>query len=516
VLRPTGRTWLASGAVAASDPRLTRRRLLTVGGGALGSLLVPRTAARAEWLAGSDTPSAPGPYRSRPDLKPPPITIATAAQGTAPGYIFLAPFDITASAGNAESTPASESHVGPLVVDSSGEPVWFLPLSKDTAIGARVQVYRGKRSLTWYAGTVLGAYGGSYFIFDDTYHLLQRVEAGNGLHGDLHEFLITPQRTALITIYQEIAADLTSVGGPKDGRLVQGVVQEVDIATGLVVFQWESFDHVGLDESSMTQVTEAGNVDYFHLNSVDIDHDGNLLISSRHTSTIYKVDRKTGAVIWRLGGRKSDWHVEPAAAFSFQHDVRRRPDGAITLFDNGAALPGPNVASRGLRIALHQRTKHVSLVREYNPEIPRAGWAMGNVQQLDDGGVFIGWGTDGSFSEFGPDGRLRFDARFGDGSVTYRAFRLDWEAQPTGTPAIAVASGSGSTMTVYASWNGATDIARWEVHAGSTPASVQPVGANVRTGFETAITVPAARGYVTAAAFDSNGRQLGAAAQVAT
>jgi Arylsulfotransferase (ASST) len=204
-------------------------------------------------------------------------------------------------------------------------------------------------------------------------------------------------------------------------------------------------------------------------------------------------------VIWRLGGKKSDWHVDAGASFAFQHDVRRRPDGAITLFDNGAAVPGPDVASRGLRIALHERTKHVSLVREYNPAIRRAGWAMGNVQQLDDGGVFVGWGTDGSFSEFGPDGQLRFDARFADGSVSYRAYRLD-----------------GTTMTVYASWNGATDIARWEVHAGSTPGSVRPIGANVRTGFETAITVPAAHGYVTAAAFDREGRRLGAAAPVAT
>jgi Arylsulfotransferase (ASST) len=499
--------------VGASDTRLTRRRLLTVGGGALGSLLLPRSAARAASLLGSDAAPAPGPYQSRPDLKPPAITIETPARGTAPGYIFLAPFDIGASTA---STPTSQSHVGPLVVDSSGEPVWFLPRSDDTAMGVRVQVFRGKRVLTWYEGTVLGAYGGDFFIFDDTYHRLARVEAGNGLRGDLHEFLLTPQRTALITIYDQIVTDLTSFGGPKDGKLVQGVVQEVDIATGRVLFEWQSFDHVGLDESFMTQVTSAGNVDYFHLNSIDLDRDGNLLISSRHTSTVYKVDRKSGKVIWRLGGKKSDWSIDPAAAFAFQHDVRRRPDGTITLFDNAAADPGPTVASRGLKIALQGRTKRVSLVREYNPVVPRAGWAMGNVQELDDGGAFIGWGTDGSFSEFGPDGELRFDARFAGGSVTYRAFRLHWEGRPTGAPAMAVAPVDGTTMTVYASWNGATDIARWEVHAGSTPGTVRPMGANVRTGFETAITVPATRGYVTAAAFDARGRRLGAAAPVAT
>jgi hypothetical protein len=250
------------------------------------------------------------------------------------------------------------------------------------------------------------------------------------------------------------------VGGAANGRLVEGIVQEVDVATGRVLFEWRSFDHVGLDESLQTQVTPAGNVDYFHLNSIDIDRDGNLLVSARHTSAVYKVDRRTGAVIWRLGGKKSDWHIDPAATFAFQHDVRRRPDGSITLFDNSAALPGPNVASRGMRIALHGTTKRVSLVEQWSPAVARAGWAMGNVQQLDDGGVFIGWGTDGSFSEFGPDGRLRFDARFGDGSVGYRAYRLDWRARPSGTPTIAVVPGDGGTMTVYASWNGARTTCR--------------------------------------------------------
>jgi len=503
--------------VPASDIRLTRRGLVAVGGVALGSLLAARSPARAAALLGTATPpvSARAPYRSRPDLNPPPITISIPADGTAPGYVFLSPFDITAATGTAQAVPASKSHVGPLIVDSTGEPVWFLPLGKDTAMGLRVQEFNGKRVLTWYEGTVLGAYGGNYVVFDDTYHRLALVEAGGGRHGDLHEFLLTPAHTALITIYQEITADLTSVGGAVNGRLVEGIVQEVDIATGRVLFDWRSFDHVGLDESFQTQVTAAGNVDYFHLNSVDVDRDGNLLVSARHTSAVYKVDRRTGAVIWRLGGKKSDWHIDPAASFAFQHDVRRRPDGSITLFDNNAALPGPAVASRGIRIALHGGTKRVSLVEQWSPTARRAGWAMGNVQQLDDGGVFIGWGTDGSFSEFGPDGKLRFDARFGDGSVGYRAYRLNWQAQPTGTPSIAVVPGDAGTMTVYASWNGATGVARWEVRTGTRPDTLQPVGANSRTGFETAIIVPLAHGYATAVALDAHGRRLGAAAPVA-
>lgn len=493
----------------------TRRRLLAAGGVALGGLLVARRPSLANAALGASPPPLQAvarlPYVSRPDLNPPPITIATPPTGTAPGYIYLCPFDIGSSTSTSESVPASKSRVGPLIVDSSGEPVWYLPLTGDTAMGLHVQEFRRKPALTWYRGTVLGAYGGDYVVFGDTYRELAKVRAGDGLRGDLHEFLLTPERTALISIYSEIVADLRPVGGPRKGRLVEGVVQEVDIATGRVVFQWRSSTHVGIDESYRTMKTPAGNVDYFHLNSIDIDRDGNLLISARHTSTIYKVDRRTGAVIWRLGGKKSDWHVDRAARFSFQHDVRRRPDGTLTLFDNGAADPGPKVWSRGMRIALHRRTRRVSLVRQYRTATPRAGWAMGNVQQLPDGGVFVGWGTDGSFSEFGPDGKLRFDARFGDGSVSYRAYRTTWNAKPTGTPSIAVTPGANSTMTVYASWNGATDVSSWEVRTGTAADGLQRVASGPRSGFETAITVPAVSGYATAVALDAEGRPLGAA-----
>ena len=159
---------------------LTRRGLLTVGGVALGSLLASRSPARAAALLATGSPpvAARSPYRSRPDLNPPSITVSTLAGGAAKGYILLAPFDITAAAGTVQATPASKSHVGPLIVDSTGEPIWFLPLAKDTAMGLRVQEFMGKRVLTWYEGTVLGPYGGNYVVFDDTYHRLALVQAG--------------------------------------------------------------------------------------------------------------------------------------------------------------------------------------------------------------------------------------------------------------------------------------------------------------------------------------------------
>lgn len=497
--------------VAPESPRITRRRFVALGaagGAALLGLRVPTAAASPG--------STPAGYISRPDLHPPAITIATPAQGTQPGAIFLAPFDISAAgASEAPPLPASQSRSGPLVVDDRGEPLWFLPFGSKTAMNVRIQKYRGRRVLTWYEGTVLGPYGGEFVIFDPTYHEIARVQAGNGRHGDLHEFLLTPKGTALITIYNEVTADLTAIGGATDGRLVTGIVQEVDVASGDVIFEWRSRDHVALDESFMTEVTPAGNVDYFHLNSVALDRDGHLLISARHTSAVYKVNRRTGKVIWRLGGKRSDFTIDPAAAFSFQHDARRHPDGTITLFDNNAALPGPGVASRAIRIRLDIKAKHASLVREYAPADPRAGWAMGNAQRLPDGGLFVGWGTDGSFSEFAPDGRLRFDARFADGSVSYRAYRWSWVARPTGRPAVAVVRNDDGTMTVYVSWNGATQVTRWRVDTGTRPDRLQPAVTHRRTGFETAIPLPATSGFLSVIALDAASKPLGATTPVA-
>jgi hypothetical protein len=496
--------------------KLTRERFVALGGAAIAGLLAPRAiAAPAGRLSASATPAVTGGYVTRPDLNPPAIAVTTPAAGTQPGLIFLAPFDITAGSAAYAST-AGDSHSGPLIVDDRGEPVWFLPMARKTAMGVRVQKYRGRRVLTWYEGTVLGAYGGDFVIFDPTYHRVTRVKAGRGRHGDLHEFLLTPRGTALVSIYGEIRADLSSVGGPVDGRLVEGIVQELDVASGRVLFEWRSHEHVAVDESFRPEMTPAGNVDYFHLNSIDVDLDGDLLVSGRHTSAVYKVDRSSGAVIWRLGGKKSDFELGPGAPFSFQHDVRRRADGTLTIFDNAAADPGPEVSSRGIRLALDMEAMRAELVQEYRTSDRRSGWAMGNVQQLADGGVFVGWGTDGSFSEFGPEGELRFDARFVDGSVDYRAFRFDWTAHPTGKPAVAVRPNGDATMTVFASWNGATEVASWQVRTGASPDRLRAVATSPRLGFETAVTLPAEKGYVAVAALDAAGKRLGSSHPVPT
>jgi hypothetical protein len=481
--------------------RWTRGRFLKAAGLAFGVAFWPGGRVARASLSDATTDAALGvrSFRSRPDLTPPALTISTPASGAQPGYVFTAPF-------------IGPGQHGPLIVDDSGEPVWFAPRSKATAMNFRVQRYRGKPVLTWWEGKVTSGYGGGTgLILDSSYREVARVRANNGYQSDLHEFLLTSRDTALVAIYSARTADLSTVGGPTAGMVVEGVIQEIDVATGRMLFEWHSLDHVAVEESYRAYPTDPTGHDYFHLNSIGVDLDGNLLVSARHTSTVYKLDRGSGNVIWRLGGRKSDFALGPGASFSFQHDARRHADGTITIFDNGAWSPNGIVeqVSRPIRLVLDTSAMTASLVHTYAIADPRLAIAMGDLQVLPDGGAFIGWGTAGAFSEVAPEGMLRFDARFTGGGNTYRAFRNVWVGTPATKPVAAVAKDGQGAAAVYVSWNGATAVDRWQVRQGARAGALRPVATAPRSGFETTIPLPLATGFVAVAALDAHGKVLG-------
>lgn len=478
------------------EPALSRRGFLA-GAVALaaGAKLAPT--AKAAPLA----PAAPHRFVSRPDLRPPVVAVNTASETASAGHIFIAPFQITGKAG---------PNYGALIVDGLGQPVWFRPEPAKTAIGLRVQRYKGKPVITWYEGDVLGGYGGDFVVADRSYREIARVKAGHGEHGDLHEFLLTSRGTALITIYSNIPFDLTAVGGSANGQLTEGVIQEIDVSTSKVLTEWRSSAHIALEESYLPSVKNDV-ADYFHLNSVGVDSDGHLLVSARHTSTVYKVHRQTGAILWRLGGKRTDFTIVPGAEFSFQHDVRRHADGTLTIFDNNAAAPTSTTYARPIRLSLDMGAMSARLVGEYKPETPRITWAMGNLQQLPDGGAFVGWGTAGAFTEFAPDGTVRFDATLADGSVTYRAFRAPWIGRPAEQPKVAVTRDADGAV-AHVSWNGATEVARWRADMGSRQSALHPVATVRRTGFETAVRLGNRRGYLVLTALDAAGKVLGMSA----
>ncbi len=395
-----------------------------------------------------------------------------------------------------------------MILDELGHPVWF---SKDKyATDLKVQHYRGRPVLTWWEGKVVQGHGvGEYVVLDDSYQEMTRVRAGNGYRGDLHEFSITPKDTALLTIYHEVPMDLSLVGGPKEGMVLDGVLQEIDIQTGEVLFEWHSLDHVGIDETYSEPAEDPTYpLDYFHINSIDIDHDGNLLVSAKRTSAVYKIDRESGEVIWRLGGKKSDFQMGAGTRFAYQHDARRQPDGTITIFDNGAA-PKVHDQSRGIVLELETDSMAATLVGEYTSPDEPLSTSQGNVQVLPNGNVFVGWGSAPYLSEFSADGELLFNATFPGGDQSYRAFRFEWSGNPTDKPAVA-AEADAEKIKLYASWNGATDVTSWEVLAGPRPERLEEVSSVPREGFETTITAETTEQYVCVRAKDRFGEILGA------
>jgi Arylsulfotransferase (ASST) len=471
--------------------KLTRAKFLKAVGAGVAWIALMNTpnSEPAERLSNVQT------FRSRPDLSPPTIAVTTHAHSTAPGYIFVAP----------KEGPGQD---GPMIVDTLGHLVWF-----NKGIYARdfkVQRYRGKPVLTWWEGKIIQGHGvGEYMIFDNSYREIARVRAGNGYRGDLHEFLITPHDTALLTAYNAVPTNLSRVGGPEHGAAWDSIAQELDIETGEVLFEWHSLEHVALEESYYVLPEDPQKpFDYFHINSIDIDYDGNLLICSRNTCAVYKVGRNTGEVLWQLGGKNSSFELGRGTRTAFQHDARRQKDGTITIFDNGTH-PQVHDQSRGIVVELDMNKMRATLLREYTSPERLLATSQGNLQVLPNTNVFIGWGSEPFFSEFSYEGKLLFNAYFRPEHVSYRAFRFPWVGQPSENPAVVAETGPDGKVTVYSSWNGATEVASWQVLAGPNPERLKSVGSAPKDGFETAITVHTAEPYVGVQAKDRSGRVLG-------
>jgi len=358
---------------------------------------------------------------------PPKVTVLQNSPGQADGLIFIAPKGAGIGGG------PQPGPVGPEVVDSSGRVIWFSPVTNgQVAADFRVQSYRGKPVITWAQQGNFGklAEGESVnYIADDAYHVIATVRAGNGLNADAHEFLLTPQGTALVTIYDVVTADLSSVGGSKNAQVWEGSIQEIDIPTGKVIFEWHSLGKVGFEESYWPRpdaTTEAW--DYIHINGIALDDDGNLLLSARQTSTVYKIDRHTGEVIWRLGGKKSDFRFGADAGFFFQHNAVAAGHNTIRIFDN-EVNPKPVLPwSRVIWLKLDPSAKTATLIRSIGHPDHLSAVSQGSSQVLDNGNTFVGWGESAHLSEFDSNGRMIFDATLPKGYDTYRAYRFRWPA----------------------------------------------------------------------------------------
>jgi hypothetical protein len=381
------------------------------------------TTASTASSAVADAPSAP-----------PPITILTHGN-VGHGDFFISPFGDATTYGN-----------GPEILDQSGNVVWFQPVpAGQEASDFRTQTYRGQPVLTWWQGTGLGGVAtGTDYIYNQQYEQIATVNAGNGLSADGHEFLITPQNTALILSYTTATVDLSSIGGPSNQTVIDGVVHEVDIATGKVLFEWNSADHVPYSQSEQPLPASASTPwDWFHVNAVKLDTDGNLLIDARDTWTTYKVDRHSGNILWQLGGKASSFTLQAAPGqklnnagdiFAWQHDPEALGNDVYTVFDNESAGVG-NVGtdptaefglSRAVRFKLDERAHTATLLQSYNQPDALTAPSQGNAQTTADGNLAVGWGSLPYFSEYDTAGDLLFNAEFPAGVNSYRAYLLPW------------------------------------------------------------------------------------------
>jgi hypothetical protein len=459
----------------------------------------------------TEFPSTPGTpadiqgFHSQPTLHPPAVTVHQAAgAASVPGYLLAAPF-------------LGPGQWGPMIFDSAGSLVWFHPeAAGNDAADLRTQVFHGKNDLTWWQGrTITLGYGlGVDVIVDANYRTVAVIHAGNGLQADEHEFDVTPQGTAYITAYSPVQADLSSVGGSASGATVDCVIQEIDIHSGLVMWEWHSLGHVELGESySKVPALATAPYDYFHINSLTTDSHGNPLISARNTWALYDINHHTGAIMWRLGGRKSTFALGAGVQFAYQHNAQWLPNGNISLYDDEGAPP-VNPPSRGEVVAIDTATRTATLVTSIVRTLgPLTTTSQGDLQSLPGGGWMVGWGGLPNFTEYNAQGQIIYDAQLPRGESSYRVYRLPWSGQPTTPPSIAAVS-AGGTSTVYASWNGATTVATWQLLTGPGPARLTAVSTTPRAGFETTIPAPTAAFYAVRA-LSASGRVLGTSKPVA-
>ncbi len=435
-------------------------------------------------------------------VRPPVVSVSSPAADIGSGDIFVD------ASGGAED--------GPMILDREGRLVWFDPLPTGAlAEDVNEQSYRGQPVLTWWQGQVASGYGlGDDLILNSSYQTVATVHAGEGYQADLHEFQITPEGTALITAYQPAQADLSSVGGPRNGTVLDSIVQEIDIKTGRVLWEWHALGHVPLSASETGKPTAATAYDYFHINSIQQLDNGNLLVSARNTWAVYEISRNTGKVVWTLGGKESSFKMGSGTRFEWQHDARMQPNGTVTLFDD-AATPKEERQSRGIQLTLDTDTMSVSLDRSYTHTPSLLASSQGDYQTLADGNAFVGWGAEPYFSEYTPSGQQIFSGCFSAPVTSYRAFRHPWTAEPTSRPSISVSTAPAGRLAIYASWNGATNVADWQLIAGPAPKDLTPQGSPAPpTGFETTIATAMSQRYLAVRALDSTGRVLATSAAV--
>ena len=472
-------------------------------------------------------------FVSTPQLHPMKVSVApyTVSQ-LASGLILNSPYAI--------SDESTYGQTGALMTDNDGNPLWFRPLSNVSLMNAdfKVQSLYGNPVLTFWQGTIATspAYtnlpaggaepGACFYILDNHYNVIQTISAFKGFTADEHELLITPKNTALFFGSKVVSMDLRPYGGPQQGAIHDFSIQEVDLATNQLIFFWDALDHIPLNSTHMpvSSATESSNVwDPYHLNSLGlISGSEDILFSGRNTWTIYRLNRSTGNFVWQLtGDGTGDFSIPEEGLFSWQHDARFLPGNVISMFNDNccgyeSSVPTGNIPSHGLILSLDLTNMVANVQSSYyhNPNVNSS--SQGNTQNLANGNKFLGFGSYGYFTEYAAQGNnentswvnVLYSAQMPGNNISYRTYRNTWIGKPAYPPDIAVNTANNQTI-VYASWNGATEVAGWQVYAGTQPHMLSLVSSANKNGFETAINVGTGWTFFQVKAVNSTGQIIG-------
>lgn len=456
-------------------------------------------------------------FKSRPDLAVPRLNITIpAGSDTSPGYLFAAPFS-----GFPDTVNHGPRQSAPYIFTDQGELVWS-GFSYFSAWTANFQYGRvdGQDVLFSFEGSHNSRYGhghGHITLVDQNYETIKELRAGKHKIADKHEFNIIDEKTGLIEIYQPVVRDLTPYGASsKQQWIIDAIFQEIDLESGKVLFEWSSLDWLSPEESVLP-VTEgqAGSGynssdawDYFHINSIDKDAEGNYLLSARDASALYKINGTSGEVIWKLGGLPgiNNSSFTSDFTFSFQHHARylhsEGPIQRISFYDNSAHGTedkdgnevGYSKTSSGKIIEVNTATWEAKLIREYLPPDDLLSKSQGSTQVLPDGHVIVNWGSSGAVTEFTEDGKPLFHAYFDSDSLgekveNYRAFKYNWTGVPNEDIAVVGHVTDSEDTLIYVSWNGDTSTKTWRFYTRDENNKKHYLGKSKKTGFETVFKV---------------------------
>lgn len=475
----------------------------------------PRDPVRVVATASADPSGDLVKFHTEKDLRPPQITVNMGpAEGTRPGLVFMTP---------RAANPDYPS--GPLIHDMKGSVRWFLPRPGRVSSNLEAHTFKGKPVVCWGERPPVKAPPeifkldpkDVFFVcFDQSYRELFKLRmVGDDVGTDLHELKITKRNTALLLGWRTVKRDLSSVGDTPSSTIIDAVVQEIDLDTGKLLLNWSALDHIPLSDSMFQLPISREAWDPYHPNSISIASDGNLLVSMRHTSAIYKLDRKTGKILWTFGGKSSDFKVERPDTFYFQHDAQPLGGGKVLLFDNGATFTDRRADfSRIMTFQLDGKTRRARLLSSIVHEPAILAVSQGNARPTENGNIFVGWGNRENFSEYTPEGQQVYDAQVpGNAYQSYRVLKGEWVGKPSGRPKVVADTLRGRTL-IWVSWNGATEVARWQVLGGNAARTLRRLGSGRYEGFETRLDVAATPRVLRVQAVDREGKVLASSALI--